>query len=129
MPPVAGRGPEPRTVSGVGTTATSTAITAPAGSFHQRDVGRTIAGPGIPAGTTISAVASSTAATVSAAATAMGTITATLGVAPASRHGFVGWAPETDAESESYSIAGGASATSPGRLTGPNQTVEQRSRA
>ncbi len=71
MPLVAGRGPEPRTVSGVGTTSASTAITGPPGSFHQRDVGRTISGAG------------------------------------------------------TYTIAGGAGATSPGRLTG----LEQRSRA
>lgn len=129
MGAVAGRSTEGRSVAGVGTTNASTAITGAAGSFHEEDVGRTIAGTGIPAGATIASVQSDTAATLSAAATATGTITATLGAGDSQRYGFVGWSPESDAESETYSIAGGASANSPDRITSPNQPREQRSRA
>ncbi len=129
MPAVVGRTNEARSVAGVGTTGTSTAITAPAGSFQEEDVGRTITGTGIPAGATLSAITSDTAATLTAAATATGTTTATLGRAPANNYGFTGWAPESDAESETYSIAGGASANAPDRITSPNQGIQQRSRA
>jgi hypothetical protein len=129
MPAVAGRSAEARTVAGVGTTSLSTAITGPAGAFHEEDAGRTISGTGIPAGATVASVQSDTGATLSAAATASGTITATLGAGAAATYGFVGWAPESDAESETYSIAGGASANSPDRLTSPNVGREQRSRA
>lgn len=128
MPAVAGRTPEGRSVASVGTTNASTAITAPAGSFAEEDAGRTISGTGIPAGATLASVESDTAATLSAAATATGTITATLGPGDAADYGFVGWSPESDAESETYSIAGGASATSPGRHTNPNTANEQRAR-
>lgn len=124
-----GRTPEGRTIAGVGTTATSTAITAPADSFHEEDAGRTISGTGIPAGATIASVQSPTAATLSAAATATGTITATLGAADPAAYGFKGWSPETDTESETYSIAGGASAAAPSTLTNSTTRVEQRSRS
>lgn len=129
MPAVAGRSNEARSVPNVGTTATSTAITGPAGTFHEEDAGRTISGTGIPAGATIASVQSDTGATLSAAATATGTITATFGVAAAATYGFVGWSPESDAESETYSVAGGASANSPSTLKAPNVAREQRSRA
>lgn len=128
MPAVAGRTSERRTVAGVNTTAASTAVTAPADSFNEEDAGRPISGTGIPADTTLASVTSPTAATLSAAATAIGTITATIGgtgpaavIADAQRYGFLGWSPESDAESETYTIAGGASATSPGRITSPTQ--------
>lgn len=125
-----GRTREGRTVAGVGTTATSTAITAPAGSFHEEDAGRTIAGTGIPAGATLSAVTSDTAATLSAAATATGTITATLGTATAEAYGFAGWSPETDTESETYTVAAANAGTlTPDRVTDPNSPkTAQRAR-
>lgn len=115
-----GRTNEGRTVAGVGTTATSTAITAPAGSFHEEDAGRTISGTGIPAAATIASVQSDTGATLSAAATATGTITATLGAATADAYGFAGWSPETDPESESYTVAANNAGTvPPDRVTNP----------
>lgn len=129
MPAVTGRSTEGRTVANVGTTLNSAAITGPAGAFHEEDTGRAISGTGIPAGTTISTVTSDTAATMSANATATGTITATLGAGSAANYGFQGWSPESDAESETYSIAGGASASSPDRITSPTQAREFRSRA
>jgi hypothetical protein len=128
MAAVAGRGPDGRSVS-VTTTDTSTALTAPAGTFHEEDVGRGISGTGIPAAATLTAVASATAATLSAAATATGTITAALGAGTAANYGFIGWSPETDAESETYTVLGGASAAAPGTILTPGQAVEQRSRA
>ncbi len=129
MPAVTGRTNEGRTLTGVGTTSGSAAITAPGGSFHEEDAGRTISGSGIPAGATIQAVTSDTAATLSANATATGTITATLGAIAGSAYGFVGWSPESDAESESYSVtAVNAGVTPPDRLTSPNQERQQRSR-
>ncbi|HEX4811690.1 MAG TPA: hypothetical protein VFV66_02915 [Nonomuraea sp.] len=100
------------------TTNTSTAITAPAGSFHEEDAGRAVSGTGIPAGATIASVTSDTAATLSAAATATGTITATLGAAASGAYGFHGWSPETDAESETYTVAANNAGTAtPDRLT------------
>src|SRR5664279_4069070 len=56
-----GRAPEPRTVSVIKTS--STAITGVAGTYSLKDVGRSITGTAIPAGTTVYAVASDTAAT------------------------------------------------------------------
>lgn len=130
MPAITGRSTEGRTIPNVATTSTSTAITAPAGSFHEEDVGRTISGTGIPAGTTIASVTSDTAATLSAAATAIGTITATVGAAAGSAYGFRGWSPESDAESETYTVAAvNAGQAPPDRITSPTQERQQRSRA
>lgn len=67
----------PRTAT-VNTTNLSTTITAVSGTFAQADVGATIVGAGIPGGTTITAVASSTSATISAAATATGSPSVTI---------------------------------------------------
>jgi hypothetical protein len=126
-----GRSPEGRNVT-VTTTALSTAITAPAGSLAEEDAGRTIAGAGIPAGTTLSAVTSDTAATLSAAATAGATVTATIGTTGATAagaYGFVGWSPETDAESETYSVAAAnVGPASPDRITNTTTAVQQRAR-
>ncbi|MDP8975739.1 MAG: hypothetical protein M3N28_05100 [Actinomycetota bacterium] len=69
---------------------------------------------------------SDTAATLSAAASAAGTVTATLGPATGEAYGFIGWSPESDAESESYTIPGGAGANSPSTLSAPNVAREQR---
>jgi hypothetical protein len=98
------------------TTATSTALTAPAGTFSKNDVGRPISGTGIPAGATLSAVASATAATLSAAAEASATITATIGGDAAANYGFSGWSPETDAEAGAYT-GSTAGQNEPSRIT------------
>lgn len=66
-----------RTAS-VTTTLSSTTITAASGTFSSADVGNTITGTGIPAGTTIATYTSSTTVVLSAAATAAGTVTATI---------------------------------------------------
>lgn len=125
---VAGRSNEGRTAS-VTTTSASPNITAAAGTFHEEDAGRTITATGIPAGATISSVTSDTAAVLSANATASATVTATLGAATGGAYGFAGWSPETDAESESYSVAAVNAATAtPDRLTNPYTAVSQRSR-
>lgn len=130
MPAVTGRSTEGRPVAGVATTSGSAAITAPSGSFHEEDVGRTISGAGIPAGASIQSVASDTAATMSANATATGTVTVALGPANPAAYGFLGWSPESDAESETYSVAAvNAGQTPPDRLTSPTQERQQRSRA
>lgn len=115
----------------VTTTAASTAVTAAAGTFNvPEDVGRTITGTGIPAGATIAAVASSTAATLSAAATAAGAPTVALGAATGSSYGFRGWSPETDAESETYTVAANNAGTAtPDRITNTTTAVSQRSRS
>lgn len=127
---VAGRTNEGRTAT-VSTTLSSTAITAPAGTFHEEDAGRTITGTGIPAGATLASVTSETAATLSAAATATGAnITATLGRATPGAYGFAGWSPETDPESETYTVAAANAGTlTPDRITDPNTAKSpQRSR-
>ena len=128
MPVTPGRTPQARSIAGVGTTNASTAITAPANSFEEEDAGRTITGTGIPAGATIASVQSPTAATLSAAATATGTITAQVGVAVPEAYGFRGWSPETDAESETYSVGGGAGASAPSRITDTTTQQTQRVR-
>lgn len=66
-------GPVTRTVTDGATTSASTAITSATAAFQQADIGDTITGAGIPAGTTIAAVTSATAATLSQAATATAT--------------------------------------------------------
>lgn len=129
MPAVAGRSTESRTVT-VTTTASSTALTAPAGTFDEEDAGATIVGTGIPAGDTLASVTSDTAATLAVAATAGGTPVVTIGGDhDGLRSGFWGWCPESDAESETYSITGGASADAPGNIKVPNVAVERRSRS
>jgi len=124
-----GRTNEGRTVATVGTTLSSTAITAPAGSFHEEDAGRTVAGTGIPAGATIGSVTTDAAAVLSAAATATGTISATFGAASGTAYGFAGWSPESDAESETYTVAAtNAGTATPDRLTNPNTSITHRAR-
>lgn len=122
-----GRTNEQRTVTV--TTNSTTAITAAAGTFHEEDAGRTITGTGIPAAATIASVTSDTAATLSAAATASGSPSVTLGRAQGQAYGFTGWSPETDAESETYTVAAvNAGTATPDRLTNAHTRVEQRAR-
>ena len=129
---VAGRTSETRTVASVGTTSAAAAITGPAASFNEEDAGRLITGTGIPAGATILSVTSDVAATLSANATATGSITATItGTTDdaGQRYGFIGWSPETDAESEKYTLAAtNAGAVPPDRLTNSTTPITQRSR-
>lgn len=117
---VAGRHTEPRAVT-VGKTSGSTALTGAAGTFSKSDAGRSITGTGIPAGATLSAVASDTAATLSANATASGSGAATIGGALATAaggYGFIGWSPETDAEAGSYTVAANNAGTAtPDRIS------------
>lgn len=129
MAAVAGRTPKPRTQS-IGTTSTDATITGSAGTFREEDVGRAITATGIPASTTILSVTSDTSAELSANATATATVTATLGGDAASAYGFYGWSPETDAESETYTLlAKGGGATSPDQLADAVTGVAQRTRA
>ncbi len=125
-----GRTTEPRTAV-VTTTLSSTAVTAAAGTFHvPEDVGRTITGAGIPAGATIAAVTSSTAATLSVAATAAGSPTVALGPGSGLGYGFRGWSPETDGESETYTVAANNAGTAtPDRITNTTTAVTQRTRS
>lgn len=122
-----GRTNQGRTAT-IGTTNTSAAITGAAGTFQEEDAGRGITGTGIPASTTVLSVESDTAATLSANATATGSPTATFAAAAGTAYGFVGWSPETDAESETYTIAGGASASAPDRLANSYTGILQRAR-
>lgn len=62
-----------RTVADGVTTNASTAASSASGAFTDADIGKSISGTGIPAGTTIASVTSSTAIVLSAAATADGT--------------------------------------------------------
>lgn len=112
------------------TAGTEDEISAPAGTFHEEDAGRTISGTGIPSGTTIASVTSDTAAVMSQNATAAGTITATLGAAAPEAYGFAGWSPETDPESETYTVAAANAGTlTPDRVTDPNSPkTAQRAR-
>lgn len=124
---------EARSVT-VGRTATSTALTGAAGTFNRGDVGRAITGTGIPAGATITAVASGTAATLSAAATTTATGAVTVGgagpaalVAAEQAYGFRGYSPETDAEAASYTVAANNAGTvTPDRITNTTTSAAQR---
>lgn len=109
---MAGHTTAARSVASVVTTNTSTAITAPAGSFFVvADVGAPISGTGIPANATLAAVASGTAATLSAAASASGTITATVGPSLPTAAGFVGFIPDATQSAWSFaSVAAGTAA-------------------
>jgi hypothetical protein len=132
---VAGRTTEPRTVS-VTTTSGAAGITAAAGTFQKGDAGRPISsGSGIPANTTILSVQSGTAATMSANASASGARSATIG-APASdvadgvRYGWRGWSPETETESEAYTVAANNAGTpvDPARILNTTTPIERRTR-
>ena len=125
---VAGRTNEQRTAT-VSTTLGSAAITGAANTFNEEDAGRGISGTGIPAGATLASVTSDTAATLSANATATGSTSVTLAVAPGINYGFHGWSPETDAESETYTVAANNAGTAtPDRITNTFTAVSQRSR-
>jgi hypothetical protein len=127
---VAGRSNEPRSFAVTKTSGAAT-VTAAAGSFTEEDAGRPISGTGIAASTTILSVQSDTAATLSANATASNSSTATIGAAGESSgsYGFHGWSPETDTESEAYTLAANNLGTvPPDRITNPYTGVSQRSR-
>lgn len=125
----AGRTTEGRSVT-ITKTSGSAAVTAAAGTFNEEDAGRGISGTGIPAGATVLSVQSDTAATLSANATTTGADPATLAPASGQAYGFVGWSPETDAESETYTVAATIAATAtPDRITDTTTAVQQRSRS
>ena len=126
-----GRTSEPRSFA-VTKTSGSAAVTAAAGSFNEEDAGRPITGTGIAASTTILSVASDTAATLSANATASNAVAATVGVSTETggqTYGFTGWSPETDAESEVYTLAANNAGTvPPDRIVNTYTAVSQRAR-
>lgn len=128
---VAGRSIEGRNVT-MTTTNASAAVTGPANTYQVGDVGRTVTGSGITAGTTIIAVASETAATLSANATTTNTRSCTLGPLGSAGNiatGYFGWSPESETESLSYSLAQSNLGTlTPDRLTNNFTPVSQRSR-
>ncbi len=110
-------------------TVTSTPLTAPAGTFNEEDAGSGITATGIPAGATLTAVASDTAARLSVPATAGGTnLTATIRTDQFGQgYGFRGWSPESDAESETYTVAAvNANTAFPGKLTNNKTGVHDR---
>lgn len=122
-----GRSTEPRTNATVDTTNTDATITFDSGTINEEDVGATISGTGIPAGTTIASLTNATTAEMSANATADGTnVSATIRPV-AANYGFHGWSPETDAESETYSVTA-THANQPSILDDDVTPVEQRSR-
>lgn len=83
-----------RTVADGATTNSSTAVTSATAAFTAGDVGRTISGTGITAGTVIASVTSATAAVLSVAATATGTgVTFTIGAVLATASYAAGWRP------------------------------------
>ncbi len=131
-----GRTSEGRAVTAT-TTNASTAITGAAGTFNEEDAGAAItAASGLQAGTTIASVTSDTDAVLSLTANATGSRTVTIGslsststLSQGQRYGFIGWSPETDAESESYSnAAAGGGSVGPDRLTNAFTPVSQRGR-
>jgi hypothetical protein len=131
---VAGRTTEGRTVT-LTTTSAQATVTAAAGTFNEEDAGRSIsAASGIPASTTILSVQSDTGATMSANASASGARSATIGAADTAmasgqRYGFIGWSPETDTESESYSLAANNAGTvAPDRIVDTFTSVSTKQR-
>lgn len=124
-----GRTTEARAITVTKTSGAAT-VTAAAGTFNEEDAGRAISGTGIPAAATVLSVQSDTAATLSANATATGSGAATLAAAAGALYGFTGWSPETDAESETYTVAANNAGTAtPDRITNTTTAVSQRSRS
>jgi hypothetical protein len=122
---VAGRTSEPRSVT-LTTTNASAAVTAAAGTFNEEDAGVPVSGTGVPAGATLLSVTSDTAATLSASATATGSRSVTFGANTAG-YGFVGWSPESDAESETYTVAANNAGTAtPDRITNTTTSAINR---
>lgn len=119
-----GRTTESYTVAGCGTTNADPTVTAPAGTFSEEDLFRPISGTNIPASSYIGVVTSDTSIELSSSATVntpvnatgtSGAVTVTIGAGDPARLGFIGWSPETDAESETYKINSGG--TPPDRIT------------
>jgi hypothetical protein len=140
MAGVIGRGTGARAAT-VGITSGSAAVTAAAGTFDTvNDVGRAITGTGIPAGATLSAVASATAATLSANATATNASTpvmlgerdtAARRLTSEQNFGFRGWSPETATEATAYQCTAplggsGPGAQEPSRITSPTTGRDRR---
>jgi len=124
-----GRTTEPRTVT-ITKTSGQAAVSAPAGTFAEGDVGSTITGAGIPAGSTIEAVDSDTAATLSTNATATAVGSADIGGGDPTSFGFRGWSPESDAEAAAYTVAAvNAGVVPPEHMTSSTVAVTQRSRS
>lgn len=111
-----------KVVTGVGTTNASNAITFAANAMVVADIGRSVSGPGIPAGATLATRPTTTTGTLSAPATATGSVQVTLGVDDTA--GFVGWSPEAAAERDVYKVTGTQAA--PSRITSPTQRKTQR---
>ena len=114
-------------------TNSSSTITGVAGTFSTKDVGRPIVGTGIPAAAILTVVASDTAATLSAAATASSTDPAVIGsaatyVADSLAYGFVGWSPETELESLTYTVAAFNAGAVPPGVADNHSPLVQRSR-
>jgi hypothetical protein len=128
---VTGRTTEPRTVAALNKTSGSAAVTAAAGTFSSEDVGRSVTGTGVNAGTTILSVQSGTAATLSANATATNSVSAVLGQATPAATGYLGWSPESTTEANAYSVAAVNAATvPPDRITDNiNPKPAQRNRS
>jgi hypothetical protein len=123
---------DPRTVTVIKTINSST-ITGAAGTFSAKDLGRPITGTGIAAAATLTVISTDAAATISPAATATGTDPAVIGsattmFADSLGNGYLGWSPETEAESLTYSVtAFNANAVPPGP-TDSHTAVVQRAR-
>ncbi|WUD74608.1 hypothetical protein OG937_24400 [Streptomyces sp. NBC_00510] len=125
-----GRTNEPKTVT-INTTSGQANITAAAGTFTKpEDIGRTVTGTGIQAGSTITAVASDTAATMSLTATATGSPSVALGRGNPQAYGFNGWSPESDTEADAYTVAAVIAGTAqPDAITNPTTRTNQRARS
>lgn len=110
-----------------GATNTNTTVTSATAVFSADDIGKPISGTGIPAATTISAVASATSVTISAAATATATgVTLTIGTALGSPSYTSGNRPFTYIHG-SISLAGSTIGTvKSGSIGGDNKLVDDR---
>ena len=132
---VTGRTTEPRNVTAT-TTSAATSLTAAAGTFNEEDAGRVItSASGIPASTTIATVTNDTTAVLSQNASASGSRTCTIGSqatfdSDGTRYGFRGWSPESDSESEAYTVAANNAGTpvDPARFTDNTTAITRRSR-
>lgn len=109
-----------------GATNTNTTVTSATAAFTDDDIGKPISGTNIPAGTTITAVASATSVTISQAATGTGTgITLTIGVALASASYTSGVKPVSFVQG-SVTVAGSAVKIKSFKLAGDNGLDAER---
>lgn len=110
-----------------GVTNSTTTVTSATGAFGEGDIGKPIAGTGIPANATIASITSATSIVLSAAATATGTaISLTIGVALATAAYTAGIKPLTFIGGSAVTVGGTAVQVTAAEISGTNNLKGDR---